>query len=75
MGEPLTPSHFRVMVKLSRTLIPAASILPAVSGSRKRTRLSVVVNIIRSPYCPAMSLPWLYFKPTVTGALGGKSGA
>ena len=35
MGEPFTPSHFLVMVKDSRTLMPAASIWPATNGVEK----------------------------------------
>jgi hypothetical protein len=54
MGEPLTPSHFRVMVKLSRTLNPGG--IDLAGGLRVQEEDSVL-NIIRSPYCPAMSLP------------------
>src|ERR1035441_1628552 len=73
VGEPFGPSVLRVMVKDSRTLIPADSICPATARSRNMTRPSVSEYIMRSPCWFEMVLPWPYCRATETGMFAGKS--
>jgi hypothetical protein len=48
MGEPLTPSHFRVMVKLSRTLNPGG--IDLAGGLRVQEEDSVVRGVEHHPF-------------------------